>query len=313
MFSLKQHISVSVVIPTFNRDDVLVNTIESVLNQNPLPDEFWIIDQTVQHDFETEKFLVEVRQRGVKVVRLQNPGVCFARNLGAALSNSDVILYLDDDVVISNPAFIEAHRGNYIEPAVAAVQGQILEVGQKTTQFGLRNGEARIDSDLKAVGTKTVVTANVSIRRDVILSIGGYDEGFSGRTYANEDGDFGLRLFDAGYRIDYDPAASLIHLKASTGGNRIIGRDSFPEWTRSVTFFQYALRHFGGWNRVWQLLRVFRIIALRKENVQQFWFTPVAVLHAFYGLLIAVLRHRRGFRSSILSPGVAELQKQYLS
>jgi glycosyltransferase involved in cell wall biosynthesis len=271
--------TVSVIIATLNREFDLVNTVESVLNLNPLPDEIWIIDQTTQHEPDVESYLTEIRGRGVKVVRLPEPGVCFARNLGAALSDADIIIYLDDDVIIENPAFIQKHRECYFNPEVDAVLGQILAVGQESTTVGKCDEENK-NNDFAGTRLNTIVTANCSIRRRVIIETGGFDEVFSGRTYANEDGDFGLRLYNGGHRIVYCPEASLIHLKSPSGGNRITGRDSFPEWTRSVTFFQYYLRHSSGFKRLWKLLTVFRLIALRKENVLEPWCLPNALLHA---------------------------------
>lgn len=305
--------TVSIVIATLNRDIDLVNTVESVLALEPLPEEIWVIDQTTQHEPDVEQYLTDVQSRGVRVVRLTEPGVCFARNLGAALSDADIIIYLDDDVIIENPEFIRKHIECYINPEVDAVLGRILDVGQKDTDTGSFNGEVTADYDIKFTRIKTLVTANCSIRRKVILETGGYDEGFSGRTYANEDGDFGLRLYNRGNRIDYNPEASLIHLKAQSGGNRITGRDSFPEWTRSVTFFQYYLRHSSGIKRIWKLLTIFRLIALRKENVFEPWCLPKALIHAVYAFCVAVKRHRIGFRSSLVNPGVECLREKYLT
>lgn len=306
-------LSVAIVIPTFNREKVLIDTIESVLSLNPQPDEFWVIDQTAQHEPATEAYLQGSHNHGVKVVRLPEPGVCFARNLGAALSNADIIIYLDDDVMIKEPAFIEKHRNNYLNPEVDAVQGQILEPGQQITNQKPNKNEVSLNYAHRAERLNTIVTANCSIQRSVILKTGGYDEGFSGRTYANEDGDFGLRLFKDEYRIDSDPEASLIHLKAPSGGNRITGRDAFPEWTRSVTFFQYYLRHCSGWLRIWKILTVFRLIALRKENVKETWRLPGALLHTFYALHVALKRYKQGFQSSLFNPGVDYLRKKYLT
>jgi len=96
----------SIIIATLNRGRVLIDAIESVLKLKPLPDEFWVIDQTDQHESDVELYLKDVQKRGVRVVKLANPGVCFARNLGAALSNTDILIYLDDDVIINDPDFV---------------------------------------------------------------------------------------------------------------------------------------------------------------------------------------------------------------
>jgi glycosyltransferase involved in cell wall biosynthesis len=302
---LNKTVSASVIIATLNRERVLIDTIESVLSLKHLPDEFWVIDQTARHEPEVELYLKSVQKRGVRVVKLPNPGVCFARNLGAALSNSEILIYIDDDVIINDPDYVEKHKRNYFNSKIDAVQGQIIENGIE--YFTADN------ANLTPCGAKTstFVTANVSIRRSVLLKVGGFDEGFSGRTYANEDGDLGMRLFKEGYRIIVNTEPCLIHLKTSGGGNRIAGRDSFPEWTRSVTFFQFTLRHLVGGNRIRRMAYVFRLISLRRENLLQPWYIPSALLHAFYALNVAVKRHKAGFHSSIINPGTDHLRLEY--
>ncbi len=304
------NVRAAIIIPTLNRGKVLIDTIESVLKLKPLPDEFWVIDQTAQHEPEVELYLKNIQKRGVKVVKLPEPGVCFARNLGAALSSADILIYLDDDVIVENLAFVENHKRNYLDAEIDAVQGHLLE-NEASRADGRETDKVEPDSAQRADNIKTFVTANASIRRNVLLKIGGFDEGFSGRTYANEDGDLGQRLFNDGYRIVYDPASSLIHLKAPSGGNRILGRDSFPEWTRSVTFFQFTLRHFSGWGCIWRMLYIFRLITFRKENVSEPWCLPGALLHALYALSVAITRHRAGFKSSLVNPGVDYLRLEY--
>lgn len=304
-------VTISVVIATLNRDRPLMDTLEAVMALEPPANEIWVIDQTSRHDPATEHYLEEAKTRGCGIVRLKEPGVCFARNLGAALSRSEVILYLDDDILPGRPDLVARHAENYRDPEVQAVQGQILNVGQQPTQVGLLADYAPNNFAGRATRLKNFVTANASVRRSALLRVGGFDESFSGRTYANEDGDLGIRLHDAGMRIDFDPAASLLHLQAQSGGNRITGRDAFPEWTRSVTFFQFHLRHARGPARLVSLIRVFRTIALRRENALRPWLVPWALGHALYAFRTAVNRHRQGFKSSLCNPGAAEIAQDF--
>jgi glycosyltransferase involved in cell wall biosynthesis len=302
---------VAIVIPTLNREKVLCDSIESVLKLNPAPDEIWVIDQTAQHEPETEAYLKEAGIKGAKIVQLPESGVCLARNLAAALSGADILIYIDDDVLIDTVDFVEAHRKKYTHPDIHAVWGQIRGPGQDTTDKLENPAQIPQNYAFSVEKINLLISANHSILRNVMLETGGYDEGFAGRTYANEDGDFGLRLYNQGYRIDFEPTASLIHLQAPSGGNRIIGRDSFPEWTRSVTFFQYALRHYTGVRKIGKILKVFRTISFRRENVTKPLYLPLAIVHATYALGLALKRHKRGFKSSLLYPGVEKLRKEY--
>ena len=303
--------TVAIIIPTFNREEVLCDTLKSVMSLDPYPDEVIVVDQSKRHNKDTEKYLLYAQSEGVKLINLSEPGVCYARNLGGALSNSDILVFIDDDVQLHNKKFVEMHRNNYLDDKVDAVWGQILHPGQSTTSILGRNNIIPQNYSERVENIKYLISANHSIKRNIFIEAGGYDEGFSGRTYANEDGDFGMRLYNNGYRIDFDPLATLIHLQAPSGGNRITGRDNFPEWTRSVTFFQYAFRHYKGLSKFRELIRVFRIITFRKENVVEFWNIPSSVIHTLYGLYIAIIRFRGGFKSSLFHNGVHQLRKQH--
>src|SRR5262249_917971 len=58
-------------------------------------------------------------------------------------------------------------------------------------------------------------SCNGSVRRELALSIGGFDEQFTRTWY--DDADFSWRLHKAGAKIVYDPCASLVHLKGPSG------------------------------------------------------------------------------------------------
>ena len=50
---------ISVAIPTYNRDEVLIDTIHDVLKQSHKNLELLVIDQTLKHKPETEKMLTK--------------------------------------------------------------------------------------------------------------------------------------------------------------------------------------------------------------------------------------------------------------
>lgn len=87
------------------------------------------MDQAVQHEPEVEQYLKGVQKCGGRLIKLPIPGVFFAWNLGAALSNADILIYIDDDVIINGPDFVEKHKKNYFKTEIEAVQGQIIENG----------------------------------------------------------------------------------------------------------------------------------------------------------------------------------------
>ena len=55
--------NISVVIPTYGREEVLCQTLRDVLASRPEPTEVVVVDQTPRHEDQTEEFLLEVSTR----------------------------------------------------------------------------------------------------------------------------------------------------------------------------------------------------------------------------------------------------------
>ena len=53
----------SLIIPTYNREDALVNTIENCLSQDFKDLEIVVIDQTKQHQTDTTKYIESIKKR----------------------------------------------------------------------------------------------------------------------------------------------------------------------------------------------------------------------------------------------------------
>jgi glycosyltransferase involved in cell wall biosynthesis len=85
---------VSVVVPTFDRAEVLPRALDSVIEQTRLPVEVIVVDDG-STDATAE--LVESRFPGVLVLRQENRGVSAARNRGIGASRGEWIALLDSD------------------------------------------------------------------------------------------------------------------------------------------------------------------------------------------------------------------------
>src|SRR5260370_1119545 len=87
---------VAVVIPTYQRERVLIDTVRLVLAQDPPPDEVLVIDQTPKHEPDTLDFLRTQSRAGViRWIRQQPPNLPAARNRGLRDATSDIVLFLD--------------------------------------------------------------------------------------------------------------------------------------------------------------------------------------------------------------------------
>ena len=99
--------TLSVIIPTFNRKYSLQRTLDSLSSQTFLREGFEVI---VVDDGSADDTETVARQRfpfAFRYARQEHEGATAARNRGAAFSQADVLVFIDDDVTVS-PQTLEA-------------------------------------------------------------------------------------------------------------------------------------------------------------------------------------------------------------
>ncbi|MFB2975440.1 hormogonium polysaccharide biosynthesis glycosyltransferase HpsN [Microseira sp. BLCC-F43] len=225
---------ISVVIPTYGREEPLRDTIADVLQQDYPNYEVLVVDQTKTHQRETQAYLEKLAADGkIRWFCVDWASLPGARNYAARRATGEIILFIDDDVQLK-PGYLAAHARNYIDrPEVGAVAGRVFD-RMKLTDSG---GELTIEDlppqamdpgiawyyiDLvHTVKPQQVISArgcNMSFRREIFTKYGlHFDERFKGSA-VREESDFCLRLRQTGYKIWYDPEADLVHLGEETGG-----------------------------------------------------------------------------------------------
>ena len=91
---------VSVIMPTFNRKNIISSAIDSVINQTFKNFELIIIDDGSTDGTESyihEKYEKYIKIGKIKFVKSKHEGVSAARNIGLKKSTGNVIAYLDSD------------------------------------------------------------------------------------------------------------------------------------------------------------------------------------------------------------------------
>ncbi|MDP5337563.1 MAG: hormogonium polysaccharide biosynthesis glycosyltransferase HpsN [Nodularia sp. (in: cyanobacteria)] len=225
---------ISVIIPTYGREETLRDSIVDVLNQDYPHFEVLVVDQSPTHEPEIQAYLEEISAADkIQWFRLDWASLPGARNYGVRRSKGEIILFIDDDVEIT-PEFLAAHAKNYVQnPEIGAVAGRVFDRGKLSDSGGelqieylppqaMDPGIAWYHIDLvHTIKPQQVLTArgcNMSFRREIFTKYGlNFDERFRGSA-VREESDFCLRIRQTGYKIWYDPEAFLIHLGEETGG-----------------------------------------------------------------------------------------------
>ncbi len=249
---------ISVIIPTYGREEPLRDSLDDILNQDYPNYEIIVVDQTPQHKPEIETYLQQqTKGSKIKWFRLNWASLPGARNYAVRRSIGEIILFIDDDVKVE-PGFLKAHAQNFIDkPEIGAVAGRVFDrMKMADASVGRTQGDANYKSidylppqamdpgiawyyiDLvHTVKPQQVLTArgcNMSFRREIFFKHGlHFDERFRGSA-VREESDFCLRLRQTGYKIWYDPEAHLIHIGEETGGCHDISTRS-PKY--QLTFY----------------------------------------------------------------------------
>lgn len=137
-----------------------------------------------------------------RVILSRSKGRSRGRNDGALKCNSDFILFVDDDASFSEETY----------------RKYILDV--------LSNNP---DVVVSYEGNPILCTRIMGISRDLFLRLGGFDETFE----IAEDVEFGYRVLEAGYKINYIPSDLVIHREHHRARNAL--------WYR-MTGYKYAIK-----------------------------------------------------------------------
>jgi glycosyltransferase involved in cell wall biosynthesis len=219
---------VSVIIPTLNRQKLLISLLRDLLIQDYPAFEIIVVDQT-QADYQPLIDLIEKHLDRIRYFRFRKEGLTSARNFGIKKSRGDILLFLDDDVKISKN-FIRNHIRNYEDPIIGGVGGRVItqsaekdpEVLAKMVgyidKFGLLRG-THYNCPNRLEEKTTPRGCNMSFSRKAVEKVGGFDENFIGSCF-REETDFSLSVLRKGFKLVFDPKPWVIHLYVPKGGAR---------------------------------------------------------------------------------------------
>lgn len=155
----------------------------------------------------------------VRVERQEPSGLTVGRNHGAAVARSEIVAYLDDDVLV--PPHWAREVVTAFDRGCDGLAGRIevLLEGERPSWLteenpGYLGGYDRGDEPEWIVGDPFPFGGNCAVRKETLDRVGGFREGL-GRDGAsllgNEDIEFFRRVHDSGGRLLYWPWASVQH------------------------------------------------------------------------------------------------------
>jgi GT2 family glycosyltransferase len=272
-------LDLSIAIPTYRREQVLVETLDYLLASEDRPAEILVLDQTPVHEAPTEAALQAMAAAGkIRWLRLPEPGITAAMNHGLLQARAGVVLFLDDDIR-PEPGLLPAHMKAQETYPGGLVAGRVIQPWHEHRD--LSNESAEGFAGPLPASVPDFIGCNFSVRRELALALGGFDENFVRVAYRYE-AEFASRYRDRGRReIRYVPGACIHHLKAAGGGTRSFG-DHLATWSpaHSVGDYYFGLR--TGTVSVFAV-RPFRAVMTR-YHLRRPWRIPATLIAEICGM-----------------------------
>jgi ADP-heptose:LPS heptosyltransferase/GT2 family glycosyltransferase len=220
---------VSIIIPTCAAGGLIEQAIRSIRACTDYPHmEIIVIDNIPDHETVWKKWIQNNVDKVINIEGIFNWSLF--NNLAVKAASGKFILFLNDDVEITDPGWLRAMLEYAQHPEIGVVGPQLLYPNGTVQHAGMFLTDSHGSHAFRflpheepgAFGlaltprTVTAVTgACLLVRRSVFDAVGGFEEAHS---IINNDLDFCLRVGQAGLRIVYTPYASLIHHELASRG-----------------------------------------------------------------------------------------------
>lgn len=211
---MEQNRSVDVLIPTYKPAQKCVQLVRRLLKQSVAVHRIYLID-TDTGIFPEELYGISDRVLIHRILPevFDHGGT---RNLGAELSDAEILVYMTQDAVPADEYLIERLVEGFEEERVGAVYARQLPaedcqlIERYTRGFNYpKTSRLKSAEDLPVLGIKTYFCSNVcaAYRRDVYVQMGGFVK----KTIFNEDMILAGKMIQNGWSIYYAADAKVIH------------------------------------------------------------------------------------------------------
>lgn len=216
---------ISIIIPTYNRAQMLPLTLDSFLAQDYPSDRYEIIVVDNNSTDETPEIAaryVDNSTVSVKYYFEQRQGVHYARNSAAKQARGDILYFTDDDMIADRALLSELVRVFDLFPEVGCATGLILPLFEKeppvwVTRYLWNHYLSLTEKDrpeeLIVSRNDLVYSCHQAIRRAVFFQTGGFNPENTAGTWIG-DGETGLniKIKSLGYKFAYSAKSVIYHM-----------------------------------------------------------------------------------------------------
>lgn len=231
----------SVIIPTYNRKDILMKCLTALFEQTCSKSDFEIIvidDGSVDGTENVIKEIITKSPVELRYFKQENKGPASARNKGLISAKNEIALFLGDDIIAA-PGLLQEHLNfhQFSTEINIALLGKVEWYPElKVTPFmkwltsgGPQFGYYKFKTS-EEVSFHHAYTANISYKKELLEKTGGFDENFKIAMF--EDTDLGYRLYkNFNLKIIYNSYAVAYH-------NHLIGIGDYVRRQKDYGFWR---------------------------------------------------------------------------
>lgn len=234
-YKITEYKPVSIIIPTRDLGDILDRCLQSIFEKSTYPNYEVVLIDNGSEDIETLTIITEWQQREPERFSCYPLDIPFnystINNIAVSKARGDYLLFLNNDVEVITPDWIEAMVEQVQRPSIGAVGSLLLYPDHTVQHAGVVLGIGGVAghshkyfpinhpgyfSQLVSVNNYSAVTAAcLMCRRTVFEQAGGFDESLA---VAFNDVDLCLKIKQLGYENVYLPHVVLYHHESKSRG-----------------------------------------------------------------------------------------------
>jgi GT2 family glycosyltransferase len=213
----------SIIVPTFNRNKIASNCIQSILETDIEKTELIIVNDSKEELFDYKHW--GESRINFQIVNSPKSGVASARNYGAAIAKGEFLLFIDDDMIVNKESILHAidfleknsnvtYNANwtYSDETVSVLSETCF--GRFLISIGFHhlkgwNNDPPDWSKNRFYKSEGCTSQFLGIKNSDFKSIGGYNETFPFAGF--EDYEFAQRLAKIGFTFVIDISSCIVH------------------------------------------------------------------------------------------------------
>lgn len=218
---------ITIVVGTLNRPQVVMQLVQQLIEESKkISLEIIVVDQSSTENI-TQLRDEFPQLNNFSLIHFDKPNTCKYLNYGWKNAKAPIVLYLDDDVTITEKT-IQSHCIAYADSSIHAVAGRVINDNEKISPdervgkvqwFGAQFSK-NFTYEKRAL-VDFPYGCNMSYRKKTLEELNGFDEKLSPPIYSYNEVDLGYRISKKwNNSILFSPDALVYHHQYKRGGTR---------------------------------------------------------------------------------------------